>query len=268
MLNKPYWIGFLAVLLVALALLNLPEQASQKVRLAAGSLFVPFFGLVGSGQVLAQNASDVVVSRRTLQQELDQLRRENVELRLQAIQGGEALRENERLRELAGWQRQARWKHKVARVIARDPENWWRTLWIDLGSRDGLQPDLPVLTPAGLVGRTGEVGLTRTQVLLVGDPKCRVAVLVREAGENGVISAVSTSVLDHRLVDLTNLPRHSALRPGQTVQTSGLGGVFPAGIPIGTIVDARSIGFGLYTEARVKMAADTSRLQEVLVLTP
>lgn len=101
MLNKPYWIGFLAVLLVALALLNLPEQASQKVRLAAGSLFVPFFGLVGSGQVLAQNASDVVVSRRTLQQELDQLRRENVELRLQAIQGGEALRENERLRELA-----------------------------------------------------------------------------------------------------------------------------------------------------------------------
>jgi rod shape-determining protein MreC len=268
MLNKPYWIGFAAVLLVALALLNLPEQVSRKARLAIGSLFVPFFGLVGSGQMLAKSASDLTASRQSLLNELETLRRENLELRLQAQQGAEALRENERLRELVGWQRQARWKHKAARVIARDPENWWRTLWIDLGSRDGLRPDLPVLTPEGLVGRTGEVGLSRTQVLLVGDPKCRVAVLVREAGENGVISAVSSSVLDHRLVDLTNLPRHSALRPGQTVQTSGLGGIFPAGIPVGTIVDARSVGFGLYTEARVKMATDTSRLREVLVLMP
>ncbi len=268
MLNKPYWIGFAVVVVVTLALLNLPEQVSRKARLAVGSLFVPLFGLAGSGQTLADRTSDLTASRRALLDELANLRRENVELRLQAIQHAEALRENERLRELVAWQRQTPWKHKVARVIARDPEDWWRTVWIDLGSRDGVQPDLPVLTPTGLVGRTGDVGLTRTQVLLVGDPKCRVAVLVREAGENGVITAFSTSVLDHRLVDLTNLPRQSALRPGQTVQTSGLGGIFPPGIPVGTIVDSRSVGFGLYTEARVKMAADTSRLREVLVLMP
>jgi rod shape-determining protein MreC len=268
MLNKPYWIGFAVVLLVALALLNLPEQASRRVRLTVSGLFVPLFGLAGSGQTLAERASDLTASRRALLNELSALRRENLELRLRATQQAEALRENERLRELVAWQRQTPWKHKVARVIARDPEDWWRTVWIDLGARDGLRPDLPVLTPGGLVGRTGEVGHTRTQVWLVGDPKCRVAVLVREAGENGVITAFSTSVLDHRLVDLTNLPRQSALRPGQTVQTSGLGGVFPPGIPVGTIVDSRSVGFGLYTEARVKMAADTSRLREVVVLMP
>jgi rod shape-determining protein MreC len=75
-------------------------------------------------------------------------------------------------------------------------------------------------------------------------------------------------VLDHRLVDLTHLPRNTALRPGQIVSTSGLGGIFPPGLPVGTVVDHRSVAYGLYTEARVKLLADTSRLREVMVILP
>jgi rod shape-determining protein MreC len=70
------------------------------------------------------------------------------------------------------------------------------------------------------------------------------------------------------LVDLTHLPRSSVLKAGQTLYTSGLGGVFPPGILVGTIVDSRSVGYGLYTEARVRIAADTSRAQEVMVWVP
>ena len=90
------------------------------------------------------------------------------------------------------------------------PATGWRTLLIDRGSRDGLRPNLPVISPEGLVGRVAEVGPSTAQVVFVGDPKCRVAVVVRETGEQGVITAPSAGVLDHRLVDLTHLPRNTS----------------------------------------------------------
>ncbi len=255
-------------MLLTVVLLNLPERAAGHAKFAISTLFLPLFGLVGSGQTLVEQGGATLATRRSLLQELDRLRRENQQLQLQALQGAAALRENDRLRQLLGWRTQTRWHTQAARVIARDPENWWRMVLIDRGSRDGLRPNLPVFTPDGLIGRVTDVGFSTAQVVFVGDPKCRVAVVVRETGEQGVITAPSAGVLDHRLVDLTHLPRNSALKPGQTVFTSGLGGVFPAGLPVGSVVDSRTVGYGLSTEARVNLFADTSRLAELLVLLP
>ena len=67
---------------------------------------------------------------------------------------------------------------------------------------------------------------------------------------------------------LSYLPMDANLKPGQNVVTSGLGGVFPQGIPIGKIVDTRQVEFGLYTEARVRLAVNLSALEEVWVLLP
>ena len=57
----------------------------------------------------------------------------------------------------------------------RDPANWWRTVQIDLGSRDGIQTNQPVLTAEGLVGRVSSVSYVSSQVVLIGDPNCRVS---------------------------------------------------------------------------------------------
>lgn len=268
MSKRSYVMAFGVVLVLVLVLLNLPDHAASRAKLAVGSLFLPLFGLASSGHQLVQQVGAALVPRRTLLAQVDQARRENQELRVLATQGAEALKENTRLRQLLGWQAQSPWKGKPARIIARDTATWWRTARIDRGSRDGLRPELPVLGIDGLVGKIGEVGLTAAEVVFVGDPKCRVAVVIRETGEQGVLSAPSSGVLDHRLVDLTHLPRHTALKPGQSAYTSGLGGIFPAGLPVGTVVDYRSVGYGLYTEARVKLSEDTSRLREVMVLLP
>ncbi len=118
----------------------------------------------------------------------------------------------------------------------RDPANWWRTVQIDLGSRDGVQTNLPVLTADGLVGRVSPSAMTRSQVVLIGDPNCRVSALVENATHDmGVL--IASGPLDTSLVDLTYLASSANLKPGQNVVTSGLGGVFPKGIPIGQIVD-------------------------------
>lgn len=268
MLVKPQWLAFGGVLLLVLVLLNLPQAASSRVRLVLGAIYLPLFGAAGVADAVVTRAGDAVTPRGVLLRRTAALERENQELRARLAQVEEALDENRRLRSLLGWREVSPWRLQAARVIARDTASWWRTVYIDAGTRDGLKPDLPVLAAEGLVGRLGAVGPFSSEVVLIGDPKCRVAVVVREAGENGVLTTLSSGVLDHQLVDLTHLAGHTALQPGQTVFTSGLGGIFPAGLPVGTVVDWRSVGYGLYTEARVKLYADTSRLREVMVVRP
>ena len=172
------------------------------------------------------------------------------------------------LRGLVGWPRQTHWKVRLGRVIARDPANWWRSVQIDLGARDGVQPNDPVLTSEGLAGRIQSVGQTRSQVILLGNPDLRVAAAVQPNGETGVINSSSSSPQENNMVDLDYLSGSSAVRPGQNVVTWGEGGVFPANIPIGTVVDLRGKEYGLATEARVKLAADLGALQEVWVMMP
>ena len=166
-----------------------------------------------------------------------------------------------------GWQRQATWKLKLARVVLREPANWWLTVQIDLGSRDGLRVNLPVLTADGLVGRLSSVSLTRSQVTLLGDPNCKVSARVenetRDAGIIGVSGPLETD-----LVALGYLSRNANLKPGQNVVTSGVGGIFPAGIPIGKIVDVQPVDYGSRAEARVKLAANLNSLDEVWVKLP
>jgi rod shape-determining protein MreC len=269
MLKRPKYIVLGLVVLLALVILNLPSQTAARLKLTVGGLFLPLFGLTGAGQQTAAKAADAVLPHSVLTRQNETLRRENQQLHLQAMQAEEMAKENDRLRRLFQWQQQSRWKTKLklARVILRDPANWWRTVQIDLGRQQGLTNNLPVLTTEGLVGRVSSVSLTHAQVVLIGDPNCRVAALVEnETRDTGVIG--SGGPLDTAFAELSHLSRSANLKPGQNVVTSGLGGIFPAGIPIGKIVDSRLVEYGLYTEARVKLAADLGALEEVWVLLP
>jgi rod shape-determining protein MreC len=267
MFKQKNYLALGAVVLVAIILLSLPSRATARLKLSVGSWFLPLFGLAGAAQQLPADLADSVLSRRELLHQVDTLRRENQQLRSQAVQGVAIARENDQLRALFNWQRQSPWRLKLANVVMRDPANWWRTVQIDLGTRDGLRDNLPVITDAGLVGRVSSVSLTRAQVILVGDPNCRVSALVENSARDmGVLLAGGT--LDTSLVELTYLASSANLKPGQSVITSGLGGIFPKGIPIGEVVDSRSVEYGLYTDARVKLNANLGSLEQVWVLFP
>ncbi|MGB7748208.1 MAG: rod shape-determining protein MreC [Verrucomicrobiia bacterium] len=267
MFRKKNYLALGAVTLLALLILSLPPHVTARLKLATGSLFLPLFGLANTTLQLPADLANSVLPRHELLQEIDRLHRENDQYKVLAMQAAASARENSQLRSLLGWQQQAPWKLKLANVIMRDPANWWRTVQIDLGSRDGIQTNLPVLTAEGLVGRVSAVGYTRSQVVLIGDPNCRVSALVENpAHDMGIVSA--GGLLDTSLVDLTYLSGNASLKPGQNVITSGLGGVFPRGILIGQVVDSRPVEFGLTTEARVKLSADLGALEQVWVLFP
>jgi rod shape-determining protein MreC len=267
MFKQKNYIALGIVALVTALVLSLPPRDVSHLKVAVGSLFLPLFGLATGAQQLPITLADSVLPRRELLKQIDNLQRENQRLQTLQLENAAIARENDQLRSSLGWQRRMPWKLKLANVVMRDPANWWRTVEIDLGSRDGLTNNLPVLTSDGLVGRVASVGFTRSQIVLIGDPNCKVSALVENpAHDAGILSA--SGPLDNSLADLTYLSGSANLKSGQQIITSGLGGIFPKGIPIGQIVDARPVEFGLSAEARVKLSANLGALEQVWVLFP
>lgn len=266
MFRNRHFIALGSVTLTAMLVLNLPAGASAHLKRGVGSLFLPLFGLVSATQQLPGKAIDELTPRSVLIKENESLSAENAQLKVQQEQGNAALAENNSLRAQLNWQQQQPWKLQAAQVVLRDPANWWRTVWIDKGTRDGVHENCPVLTSDGLVGRVSSAGPLRSQVVLLGDPNCRVSARVANpAHDIGILTA--SDPLPTSLLNLTYLASSAVVKSGQQVTTSGEGGIFPAGIPIGQIVDARQEEFGLYTAARVKLSANLGALSQVWVLT-
>ncbi len=268
MLKRPHYIALVLVVLSALIILNLPSRATARLKLAIGSVFLPLFGLAGSSQQVTESAAERLVPRRELVRQNEELRQQVEQLRIQAVQASAAAEENARLRQLLAWQRQTPWKVRLARVVLRDPSNWWRTVQIDLGSRNGITNNMPVLTADGaLIGRISSASLTRSQVVLMGDHECRVSARVENpAHDTGIITG--SGPINSEFVEMSYLSGSANLKPGQLVKTSGDGGIFPKGIVIGTVVDSHTVEYGLATAARVKLAANLNALDEVWVLVP
>jgi rod shape-determining protein MreC len=267
MFKRPQYIVLTGVALLALVIVGLPKQTAGQVKLALSSVFSPLRILTGGSSKVVEKAGSVVMPRRVLETQVESLRKENGELKRQIAQATQLERENAQLRAALGWQQRLPWTLKPAQIVTRDPANWWRTAQVNIGKRDGVDLNMPVLTPEGhLVGRVDEVGHAASRIVMLGDPNCRVAARVQETGDKGVIAPGSSTVLNSSLIDLTYLPKGSAAKPGHRVYTSGASGFFPPGIYIGQIADMESVGQGLYMEARVKVSADLPRLDVVWVV--
>jgi rod shape-determining protein MreC len=271
MLNKRHYIILALVVLLVVVLLSLPSRTADKLKLAISGLFLPLSGLAAWTHEATAGTAEALTSKRDLLRANAELRATNQLLALQVRQASNALSENERLRQMLNFQRQRRaWNLLPARVIARDPETWWRSVWIDLGSRTpGMRTNLPVLTAEGLAGKVVSVGETRSRVVLLGDPGLLVAVLAGTNRLNGTLRAASAGALENNMLDLENLFGESAdrtVRPGDEVETWGAGGVFPAGIPVGKVVDVPQKDYGVATQARVRLSANLDALENVWVM--
>jgi rod shape-determining protein MreC len=268
MLKKSHYITLILVVLLVVVLLNLPAPTVGKFKLAVSGLFLPLFGLAASTHEALTKGGNTFVSRRELLKENADLLASNQVLNLQLQQALGVWRENDQLRQMLTMARQKPWRLRMGRVVAREPSSWWRSVWIDLGSRDGLHTNCAVLTPDGLVGKVQSVGESQSQVLLLGDPGLRVAVQDETNKETGVLMSTSSSPRENNMLDMEYLSGTSHVRPGDKIVTWGQGGVFPSGIAVGRVVDVRPLENGLSEEARVQLFANLGALEEVWVILP
>ena len=133
---------------------------------------------------------------------------------------------------------------------------------VGAGSADGVRPGSPIAVPEGLVGRVVVVGrrICRAQLLL--DASAAAGGRIARTGELGVVRGDGRGGLR-----MNNLPTTSRVKPGDLVESAGIDGIYPRGVPIGRVVSV-SRGTGLFLEIRVAPAASFSQLADVLVLAP
>lgn len=196
-------------------------------------------------------------------------------LRLELADLSRLERENERLRNDLGFMRRQRLKVLASNVIGRDDvSGWWKMVKIDRGSRDGLVPDMAVIVPEGLVGRTQRVDPDSCDVLLLTDTTVRVGGRLARSGANGVVRGMGSEARGNQMAILC-APRpfrldyvtvEAEIQKGDQILTSGLGGVFPADLMVGTVMDVTLDSSGLCRSATVAPAVDFDSLQYVFVV--
>ena len=258
-----------------IVLLSLPTRFNSQLKWVVAGIFLPFLGLAEAADERVESLQSLVVSKQELLRENQRLRREIKSYKITLLQNRAIASENSLLRQELAWREHQPWRLLPARVLVKDPMNWWRSLYINQGSEDGVVENAPVLSPLGLVGKVEQVGNRRSLVRLVGDPHCKVAAMLYHAVEkgdgepaHGTIMPGADTALNPKLVDFQHLPAGAAPEPGAMVITSGLGGGFPRGVPIGHVIDSRSSGSGLFAEARVRLTVDLNRLEMVWVKLP
>ncbi len=170
--------------------------------------------------------------------------------------------ETQRLQRLLAMRQASQAAFLSARVVGKDATNWFKTILLDRGSREGVRRNQPVLAPDGLVGRVVEVTPTSAKVQLLTDPVSAVGGLVQRTRVTGIVSGNLGAGARVRY-----LPLLGDVVVGDEVVTSGMGGVFPKGIPVGRIIAVERRSGALFQEASLQPAVDLGRLEEVMILT-
>ena len=222
-----------------------PESVLHRSGLSLRSVWSSYLDLIG---VREENVQ--------LKDEIDRLRMEQASLAEDARQG-------ERLQDLLAFREHYVNTTVPAQVVGTAGTDRSRVLYLDKGSDDGIAPDMPVITPDGIVGRVREVYPHTAQVLEISDPTSASGVLLADTRTRGILRGNSKGQ-----PQIVNLMPDDRIKPGQIVLTSGGDQIFPRGLPVG-VVDriVPDPDNEPMVDVVLKPAANLGRLEEVLVVT-
>jgi len=197
---------------------------------------------------------DVRRENERLKREMDSLRRENTQYK-------EWLTAHERLRSLLQFKEAVDKPAVAAQVIGMDPTGWFKSVIIDKGKNAGLKWDMPVVNASGVVGRIVSVSNNYAKVLLIIDQNSALDCLTQRSRDRGMVKGTSG-----QLCKMDYVAKSSNVSVGDLVVTSGIGGVFPKGLPVGEISNVKEGEGRLFQEIEVMPSVDFSKLEEVLVI--
>lgn len=191
------------------------------------------------------------------------LRAEAEQLRVQGLQHAETERENVRLRRLLELRQRLPLATLAGEVVGRESGGWVRALTVNRGRGSGVAQQTPVIVPEGLVGRVVQVRPGASVVQLINDPASTVGAVVQRTRTPGLVEGDAGGAVRFKF-----MARDGAqVARGDYIVTSGLGSLFPKGLPVGRVVAIEDKGSALFHFAVVAPAVDFARIEEVLLLT-
>jgi rod shape-determining protein MreC len=173
----------------------------------------------------------------------------------------ETQQENARLRQLLTFQEKSELQTVVARVIGRDVSTEYRALRLNRGENSGIQKDMAVVTSEGVVGRVLRTTADTADVVTVVDTLSAVDAIDERSRARGIVEGLSDDLCQLRFALRTD-----DIAPNDVLISSGLGGIFPKGIPVGIVSKVTKQPYGITQDVEVRPAVDFSKLEEVLVI--
>ncbi len=224
---------------------------STPVRMAGSLVAAPF------------NALGNVVGNLTASQEtLEELRQQNAELTAQVAELSEAKKTSERLESLVGLQSTYNLTSTAARIIGTSSDAWSRTVTIDKGTTSGFSLGMAVCNSGGVIGQIVEVSATTSTVQLANDEGSGISAMIQSTRAQGMLQGQADGTLR-----LSYVSTDADVAVGDIVITSGIGGVFPKGLPLGTVTSVEKSDNDVYYTIVVRAQSTAENNEEVLVIT-
>src|SRR6266567_4728704 len=236
------------------------NDSSRLIRVWAVATVTPFEKVIVRLQTGATNIWHNYFYLRGVRQENRQLREQIEQLQLEQVRLKQDADQARRLQGLLGFKEQFIAKTTAAQVIGSSGSEQSRTVFIDKGSRDGIEPSMAVISSQGVVGKVITVFKSTAQVLLINDQQSGVGAILEQSRLQGVLKgkASGETVID-------KIMSEEEVKLGDRVLTSGGDQIFPKGLPLGTVTKvAKGTEF---LQVVIKPAAELSHLEEVLVIT-
>jgi len=249
---------------VALALILIGQRLDfmAPVRTQLSLVAAPFYWVVDVPSRVVGQFSDVISSRRELMADNERLRAESLILNAKLQKYIELRAENVRLRELMNSAERLNDTVVVAEVVAVASDPNRHQLVVDKGSRDGAFVGQPVIDATGLLGQITEVGLLQSRVLLITDSAHALPVRVSRNGLRAI--AEGTGLIDE--LALTHVAATTDIQVGDLLVSSGLGGRFPGGYPVGEVIEVSIDPGQPFAEVRARPMAKLDRSRNVLLV--
>jgi rod shape-determining protein MreC len=253
-------IGVLAALIFYS--LNIPHKRSANfiergVMMAVSPVMKPAARVSG----FFEDAWDNYINLVDVRSENLRMRDEIKGLNTRIVSAEETRLVNQRLEKLLGMKNTINFPVLTVTVVGEDLSSWFRTLMIDRGSSSGIVEGMSVVAADGVVGQIVKVAATTSRVLLLTDHTSGIAATIQRSRARGVVKGKGEG-----LCSLEFTTREEDVKVGDMVITSGIGGVFLKGIPIGEVTMVKRGEYGIFQTVTIRPLVNISHLEEALVV--
>jgi len=267
-----WWIKYkesiVLIFLVALCLVLIGSPFNQQVQ----SVRTFFYYLLSPSQKISfemlqdnNRLAKNILSLVNLREENLDLQEENYRLKSEIQQSREAMAENERIKAFLAYKKESAYNSQLAKVIGSEPENSYTSIWVNKGREDTIAENMVVLAyhhgAIGLVGRIVEVLPQSARVLLITDQQSELRVINELTRYESVAQGENNFSL--RLRYFLN---EADIKPGDSIITSGKGGIFPPGLKVGRITETFQEEDKLFKGGVAIPEINPGLLEEVLIL--
>lgn len=256
-------VAFLGIIVLSI------KGNSNIISSGVGGVISPLQKIVYTVNEKVKGSFDFFINFSNVKKENEELTAKNAELENKLIEYERMKDENTRLREMFDYsQNNANYDYLGCNIIGYSGGNISNGYIIDKGTKDGVEKDMVVITPAGLVGKVTKASSSFAIVQTILNENIAVAAMVESTDETtGILQGITDSK-NKNLTELSNIPIESAIKEGDKILTSGLGEMYPKEIRIGEVISVEVDNVGIMKRAVVKPYVDFNKLEQLFVVVP